>query len=114
MSRAYIIYLLMFAVLAGGLWVIIELGDALRAPDDLSGDWTVAWKDAPPAGGGEAMRIDQSGKFFVLRLGGGAKPISMTLQPGWKGARDGPTLQMKLVGDAWTANVFGTYPPMET
>jgi hypothetical protein len=102
-------YILMFAVLAGGLWVVIELGSAIRAPDDLSGEWTVAWKNAS----GEMMRIDQSGRFFVLRVGS-AKPISMTLQPGWKGARDGPTLRMTLVGKTWRANVSGAYPPMET
>jgi hypothetical protein len=108
MSRAYIIYILMFAALAGGLWVVIELGEAMRAPDDLSGEWTVAWKDGPV----DTMRIDQSGRFFNLRLGN-AKPISMTLQPGWKGASDGPSLRMNLAGNMWRASFSGTYPPTQ-
>ena len=44
MSRAYIIYILMFVVLIGGLAVILDLGSAMRAPDDLSGDWTLVWR----------------------------------------------------------------------
>ena len=70
MSRAYLVYILMFAVLAGGLAVIVELGGAMRAPDDLSGEWTLAWESSPPPEAGDAtMRIEQSGRFFTVRLG---------------------------------------------
>ena len=115
MSRAYIVYILMFAVLAGGLWVVIELGESLRAPDDLSGEWTVAWKTAPPPEVADSvLRIDQSGRFFIVRLGNKRRPVSMVLQPGWKGARDGPNLNMNLARDVWKMNVSGKYPPNET
>src|SRR5438309_9251069 len=94
MRRAYLVYLLMFAMLGGGMWVILTLGSAMKAPDDLSGEWTVRWDGAT-----EPMRIDQSGRFFVVRFGK-QPPIGMTLQPGWKGARDGRKLEMMLVGEA--------------
>ena len=110
MSRAYVVYILMFAVLAGGLWVIYEIGGAMRAPDDLSGDWKLTWATPPPPQSSEPLlHIDQSGRFFVVRLGK-AKPISMTLRPGWRGARDGRRLQMELAGQAWTMRVDGEIP----
>jgi len=115
MSRAYIVYILMFLALIGGLAVIVELGGAMKAPDDLSGDWTVTWKSLPPVDmAGPTIRIDQSGRFFNLRFSGQRKPISLTLQPGWKGARDGRTLRMQLAGEFWKANITGDYPGMET
>jgi hypothetical protein len=114
MSRAYLIYILMFAMLAAGLALIIDLGRAARAPDDLSGDWTVAWENSPPPGSDEpTMRIDQSGRFFTVRFGK-RPPISATLRPGWKGARDGPALHMSLSDELWSVNLRGTYPAYES
>ena len=115
MSRAYVVYILMFAVLAGGLWIILEIGTAMKAPDDLSGEWTLVWTTPPPAqmGSKPVLRIDQSGRFFLVRFGD-AKPISMTLQPGWRGAHDGPKLDMQLVGGAWTMKIDGDIPPRST
>jgi hypothetical protein len=112
MSRAYVIYVLMFLVLAGGLWIIIEVGGAMKAPDDVSGEWTVAWTTPPPPpqSGKPVLRIDQSGRFFNVRFGDG-KPISMTLQQGWRGARDGPKLEMQLAGGVWTMKIDGDIPP---
>jgi hypothetical protein len=113
MSRAWIIYILMFAVLAGGLWVILVAGGAIRAPDDLAGEWTIAWMTTPPPNGGDAppvMRIDQSGRFFQVQFGKG-NPIPMTLQRGWRGLRDGPRLDMQLAGGIWTLKIDGDIPP---
>jgi hypothetical protein len=112
MSRAYIVYILMFAILAGGLWVILTLGHATRAPDDLSGDWQVTWTGAlPPGGDAPEMHIDQSGQFFEVRLGK-RPPLSMKLRPGWKGLRDGPMLAMELDGQPWKMNISGKYPSL--
>jgi hypothetical protein len=116
MSRAWIIYILMFAVLAGGLWVILEAGGAIRAPDDLAGEWTLVWLTSPPPNGGDVpplMRIDQSGRFFQVQFGQ-AKPIPMTLRHGWRGLRDGPRLDMQLAGGAWTMKIDGDIPPKST
>jgi hypothetical protein len=113
-SRAYVVYILMFAVLAGGLWVILEMGTAMKAPDDVSGEWSVAWNGPPPQGSTPpVLRIDQSGRFFVVRFGN-AKPISMTLQSGWRGSRDGPRLDMRLAGGGWVLHLDGEIPPRGT
>jgi hypothetical protein len=96
MSRAYVVYFVMFAALVGGMLLIVTMGDAVRAPDDLSGDWVVEWDNAPPPESGEPkMRIAQSGRFFVVRFGQ-APPLSMTLQDGWTGRADGRKLDMRL------------------
>jgi hypothetical protein len=112
MSRAWVVYILMFVVLIGGLWFIIEIGGAMRAPDDLSGEWNVAWLTAPPpdAAAAAPMRIDQSGRFFEVRWGDKARPLSMILRPGWRGNRDGRRLLMELAGGAWTMRVDGDIP----
>ncbi len=110
MRRAYLIYLLMFAILGAGLWVILTLGAAMKAPDDLSGDWTISWDGAPPPNANDpTMHIDQSGRFFVVRFGK-KPPFSMRLQPGWKGARDGRKVRMQLNGEVWTLNLTGDIP----
>ena len=115
MSRAYAIYILMFALLAGGLWLIFALGDAVRAPDDVSGDWVVTWQKAPPPEMGEPiMRVSQSGRFFVVKFGQ-RPPMSLTLADDWKGAaRDGRRLQMHLAGGVWTMNLDGNIPLART
>ena len=41
MRRAYFFYILMTVLLGGGLFVVLEAGRSLCAPDDLSGDWTI-------------------------------------------------------------------------
>jgi hypothetical protein len=114
MSRAYIIYFLMFAVLVGGLWLIITVGAAMKAPDDLSGDWKIAWYTTPPPELDVAtMKIQQSGRFFTIQFGD-RKPISMSLVGGWHGARDGRRLQMHLVGAAWKMDITAGIPLRET
>jgi hypothetical protein len=110
MSKAYAVYVLMFAAAIGGLWVVLTLGKAAKAPDDLSGEWTVTWNGTPPAEMKEApMRVSQSGRYFLVRFG--SRPgMSFTLQPGWHGARDGRQLQMKLDGDGWKMYLHGDIP----
>jgi hypothetical protein len=110
MSRAYVVYILMFAAFGAGIWLIFTIGGAMRAPDDLAGDWEIAWESAPPPGSGDAvMHVAQSGRFFVVRFGD-AKPMSLTLQQPWKGARTGRWLQMQLAGEVWKVEVSGDIP----
>jgi hypothetical protein len=109
MRRAYLIYFFMFAILACGMWLILTVGAAMRAPDDLSGDWTVHWDTSAS----EPMHIDQSGRFFVVRFPN-KPPISMTLEPGWKGASDGRRLEMTLAGTAEKVTLSGDIPLAST
>ena len=98
MRRAYVVYVVMFAALIGGIVLIMTAGESVRAPDDLAGEWVVEWDNAPPPESGEpSMRVAQSGRFFVVRFGL-APPLSMTLQDGWTGRADGRKLAMRLAG----------------
>jgi len=110
MSKAYTVYVLMFAAAIGGLWVVLTLGKAAKAPDDLSGEWTMKW-DVPPLPEFKdgPMRVSQSGRYFVVRFGA-APGIGFTLQPEWHGARDGRILQMKLHGEGWMMYLHGDIP----
>jgi len=113
MRRAYIVYILMVLALAGGLAVVLTLGDSLRAPDDLSGKWTVNWEKPPPgfAEKGE-MRIDQSGQFFTVHFEKGPT-LRLKLEDKWRGASDGRYLWMSLDGDPWTLTCSGPISPSE-
>lgn len=109
MSRAYLVYILMFLLAGGGLWVIFTLGTAVRAPDDLSGDWTVQWDQSPTNAPSSVMRIQQSGRFFRVQIGQD-EPLSLTLDRAWRGRREGRLLQMRLHGAVWTMDVSGDIP----
>jgi len=101
-------------LLAGGLWVVFTLGDSLRAPDDLSGKWTVHW-DQPPAGfpAKGQMHIDQSGRFFTVRFEDGPM-LKLKLADKFSGAREGRYLSMTLAGNdvtlSCTGSIGGTEP----
>ena len=110
MSRAYIVYVLMFGALIGGMALIWAMGDSVRAPDDLSGEWIVEWDNAPPPESGEPkMRIAQSGRFFVVTFGQ-RPPMSMTLKDGWTGKSNGRTLHMQLARPQWELKLNGAVP----
>ena len=110
MSRAYIVYVLMFGALIGGMLLIWTMGDSVRAPDDLSGDWIVEWDNAPPPESAEPkMRIAQSGRFFVVTFGR-RPPMSMTLKDGWQGKSNGRMLNMKLARPLWEMQLTGAVP----
>src|SRR5687767_11857140 len=110
MSRAYIIYFLMFVGAIAGLWVILTVGAAMKAPDDLAGEWTVTWEGTPPAEVRDGtMRVSQSGRYFVVRFSAG-RAMRFTLRPVWQGARDGRILQMELDGEVWKLDLQGAIP----
>jgi hypothetical protein len=110
MSRAYVVYFVMFAALIAGMVLIMTMGESVRAPDDLSGEWVVEWDNAPPPESGEPkLRIDQSGRFFVVTFGE-RPPMSMKLQDGWTGKTKGRRLQMRLAGPPWELRLDGDIP----
>jgi hypothetical protein len=113
MSRAYLVYLVMFAALIGGMVLIMTAGESVRAPDDLSGNWVVEWDNAPPPESGEPkLRIEQSGRFFVVRFGQ-HPPMNMKLQDGWTGKTKGRRLHMRLAGPPWELRLNGDVPPAQ-
>jgi hypothetical protein len=116
MNRGWLVYILMFVLAVGGLSIILTLGHAAEAPDDLSGEWLVRWDSqpppAPPMSRGNSMRIDQSGRFFTIRFPD-TKPMSFTLQPGWKGSRDGRRLDMSLRGEVWTIRLSAEFRKLD-
>jgi hypothetical protein len=110
MSRAYLFYFLMAAILASGLWLILTYGNTLAAPQDLSGDWFVQWDEPRPGFTPSGnLHIDQSGRFFTLRFENGPK-MSLKLQNGWTGVRRGRWLNMQLAESPWTLTCTGTFP----
>ena len=110
MSRAYLVYFVMFAALIGGMVLILTMGDAVRAPDDLSGEWVVEWDNAPPPESGEPiLRIAQSGRFFVVKFGQ-RPPMNMSLQDGWTGKSKGRWLHMTLARPEWKLHLSGEIP----
>ena len=117
MSRAYVVYILMFLLAGGGLWVILIFGRAVNAPDDVSGAWTIEWETpappgAAPAGEAPTMRVAQSGRYFNVQFGQ-ARPLKMTLEENWTGKRSGRQLKMHLRGQAWKLDLHGDIPSGE-
>jgi hypothetical protein len=108
MSRAYLVYFVMAAMLAGGLWLVITLGESLRAPDDLSGNWTVHWEQPPPGFSPKGkMHVDQSGRFFTIKFEQGPT-LSLKLNERYSGAREGRHLSMTLTGENCTLACTGS------
>ncbi len=68
MLRAYLVYIFVFVVLAGGLWGVLALGASLQAPQDFAGEWDVRWETPSPSGKGSPsrMRVRQSGRFWTI------------------------------------------------
>jgi hypothetical protein len=113
MSRAYVVYVVMFAALIAGMVLIMTMGESVRAPDDLSGEWVIEWDNAPPPESGEpVMRIAQSGRFFVVTFGQ-RPPMSMKLQDGWTGKTKGRVLNMRLARPPWELRLNGDIPPKQ-
>jgi hypothetical protein len=108
MSRAYLVYFVMAAMLACGLWVVLTLGESLRAPDDLSGSWAVHW-DQPPPGfpANGKMHVDQSGRFFTIKFDQGPT-LTLKLNEQYRGAREGRDLSMTLAGENCTLACTGS------
>src|SRR4051812_33647751 len=117
MNRGWIVYILMFVLAVGGLSLILTLGAAAAAPDDLSGEWSIRWDPSRPSmSRGSApistMKIAQSGRFLTLRLGDAA-PMSFVADRDWKGSRDGRRLDMTLRGDPWTIHLSGEFRKLD-
>jgi hypothetical protein len=68
MRRATIVYICMFGLLIAGLWTILRIGNTLRPPHDLSGQWLVRPVEASPESEPLPMEITQSGRFLTVNF----------------------------------------------
>src|SRR5688500_18200597 len=68
MSRATVVYILVLLACATAVTVVIERGNALQAPPDLSGLWEVTDANLPL---GSTLLVEQSGRFVRLTFADG-------------------------------------------
>lgn len=70
MSRATLLYILVLVAAVGGVMLILNRGQHLTAPPDVSGEWTVGRIDAaspaPADTVGKRVFVEQSGRFVRL------------------------------------------------
>jgi hypothetical protein len=75
MSRATLVYILVLVGAIGGVMLILNRGEHLTAPPDVSGEWTVGRIDAaspaPANTVGRRVFIDQSGRFVRMTFESG-------------------------------------------
>ena len=95
MNRGTIVYILMFIAAGVGLWAILGIGSRLRAPTDLSGRWITEANADVPAWVGDAMDVEQSGRYFRIRFAGG-RAFDMKLAE--ERLEDGQ-VELRLAGD---------------
>ena len=101
MSRGTLVYILMFAALVGGMWVILPLGEGLVAPFNLAGRWEIepdlsmGPRVGPPLG--RTMEVEQSGRYFQIRFASG-RTLDLRLM---RETRQDPRVKMELAGGGW-------------
>ena len=101
MSRGTLVYILMFAALVGGMWVILPLGEALVAPFNLAGRWEIepdlsmGPRVGPPLG--RTMEVEQSGRYFQVRFASG-RTLGLKLV---RETRQETRVKMELAGGGW-------------
>jgi hypothetical protein len=70
MSRATVIYILVLVAAVAGIMLILNRGEHLTAPPDVSGEWAVGRIDAASAGPadtvGKRVFVEQSGRFVRM------------------------------------------------
>jgi hypothetical protein len=104
MNRASLVYLVVCAVFAFGIWTILELGTAfLTAPRDLGGRWMP--ENAPEATG---FSISQSGKFVRFTLDNGARHFDAVLTQSSHDTEGTANQLLKFEGDGWHVEGIGS------
>ena len=101
MSRGTVVYIAMAAALAGGMWVILPMGERLVAPFNLAGRWEIepdlsmGPRVGPPLG--RTMEVEQSGRYFQVRFASG-RTLDLKLM---RETRQDPRVKMELAGGGW-------------
>lgn len=113
MTRPTLIYLLVLLASGAGVMLIIERGEQLSAPPELSGEWHVLGSSSnSPSPLGDSVLIEQSGKFLRLSFEHGLeidlKLDSLTQAAG--GATTRHLNVMKFHNDKWKLTVLGAVP----
>jgi hypothetical protein len=107
MSRAYVIYICVAALLIAGLWVILAFGQALEAPPDLSGTWKTKWDSPPPfADQAGRMKVEQSGRFLQVSFDKSA-PMSFKLDEDFAKTRELRNPVRRMRNQEWTLSLIG-------
>ena len=65
-SRPTIVYGVMLACTAVGLWAILAIGHDLKPPPNLAGQWRLIPETRGSAALGSTMQIEQSGRFLQV------------------------------------------------
>ena len=65
-SRPTIVYVVMLACTAVGLWAILAVGHHLKPPPNLAGQWRLTPETPGAAAVGSTMQIEQSGRFLQV------------------------------------------------
>lgn len=101
MSRPTLVYIIMLAVCAGGVYAIMRVGANLHATPDLTGTWEVA--DAAKAAAdaaGPTLSVEQSGRFVQIQFSDG---LHLDLKAASPTPPDGEgTRTVYLAGGEWT------------
>lgn len=108
MSRTTLVYILMLAAGAGGLWLILRAGSGLAAPTDLSGAWAVGGDDpSSPRDLGDTLFIEQSGRHFRLNFERGLQVDMKMLAESRPDPATGRGLEIRMAGGPWTLTALG-------
>ncbi len=97
-------YVVMLSATIVGLWVILEIGRKLSAPEDLSGKWQLS---AGPATQPSTVTIEQSGHFFQASLDDGPKVSLRLVEQVEKQIGDEKQVRVTLAGDTWAMDFEG-------
>ena len=102
-SRPTVVYVVMLIACAVGLWIILSVGENLKPPANLAGQWELTATTPQSAKVGTTLQVDQSGRFFQVAFDSNAK-IGMKLT-------DGTPSHIALSGDNTTLEFIGLDKP---
>ncbi len=114
MTRASSVYIVFTAAFGVGIWAILSAGsNFLTAPENLGGKWKLQPLAAVtrPAGKlpdsiGNAMTIEQSGRYFRIVFESGRK-FDLTLDQSRTDDRLPKMIHLNLTGSPWAAVIDG-------
>ena len=115
MSRATLLYILVLVAAVGGVMLILNRGERLTAPPDVSGEWAVGRIDAaspaPANTVGHRMFVEQSGQFVRLTFESGLQ-IDAKLYSEPHPRQQGVTLRFRAPDWELTAEGMNTNGPL--
>jgi hypothetical protein len=105
MNRTSLVYLVVCAMFALGIWAILAVGTAfLTAPRDLAG----RWGPADAAASGEGFSISQSGRFVRISPDSGGQHFDVVLTQSSRPAEGTADQVLEFDGDGWHVEGIGS------